>query len=150
MHDEAENNEFALRAEIARLKAALSAAVVRIAEEREIAHLASATATREALWKAEIERRKLEVESCKAEVQLAERLAISAHRCAEKDQLCVEKDQLIQRLQSEIHGLEQKVSELLDLSESRRRELEFVMNSRSMAITKPMRTLIDFVRRARR
>ena len=150
MHEEAKATEFALRAEIARLNAALSAAVVRIAEEKESARLASTTAIREALWKTEIERRKLEVESCKAEVQLAERLAISAHRCAEKDQLSAEKDQLIQRLQSEIHGLEQKVSELLDLSESRRRELEVVMNSRSMAVTKPMRALIDFVRRVRR
>lgn len=143
MHEEAKATEFALRAEIARLNAALGTAVVRIAEEKESARLASTTAIREALWKTEIERRKLEVESCKAEVQLAERLAISAHRCAEKDQL-------IQRLQSEIHGLEQKVSELLDLSESRRRELEVVMNSHSMAVTKPMRALIDFVRRVRR
>jgi len=88
---------------------------------------------REQLWKAEIERRKLEVESCRAEVHLAERVAILRHTGAEKDRLIAD-------LQNEKQAMGNEITEL-------RRAYDTVMHSRSMAVTRPMRGLIDIVRR---
>jgi hypothetical protein len=88
---------------------------------------------RDQLWKAEIERRKLEVESCRAEVHLAERVAILRHTNAEKDRL-------IAGLQNEKQAMGIEITEL-------RKAHDTVMHSRSMAVTKPMRVLIDIVRR---
>jgi hypothetical protein len=152
LRNEAKKMEEAHRLEVANLKSARDAAV-RLADDRENSRLASELSSREQLWKAEIERRRLEVESCRAEVHLAERVAISRHTSAEKDRLIAglqnekqattEKDRLIARLQNEKKAVEDELTEL-------RRVHDVVMRSRSMAITKPMRALIDIARRVRR
>jgi hypothetical protein len=117
-------SESKLRGEAKKMEEALESALGRL------------DSAREQLWQAEIERRRLEVESCKAEVRLAERVAISMHTSAEKDRL-------IARLQNEKRAIDNELTAL-------RQEHEVVMRSRSMAITKPMRTLVDIARRVRR
>lgn len=134
LHEKANDTSTDLRAEITRLTEALDAAN-RIADETRNAQLARDAATAKRNQEAEIVRRRLEVESCKAEIGLAERLAISAHHNAEKQRL-------IEQLTSERDALSAELAAL-------QHEHAVVMQSRSMAITKPMRDLIELIHRIR-
>ncbi|WP_213779817.1 hypothetical protein [Caballeronia sp. dw_276] len=134
MHDIPENTEFALRREIERLKDALDQAV-RAAEEREAERIAQETSNRELAWAHEIDRRRHDVQSARAEVKLAEQLAIANHMNAEKDRA-------IARLSQEVGQANRELAEA-------RAAYEVVMNSYSMAITRPMRALVKALRRIR-
>ncbi|SAL13973.1 hypothetical protein AWB69_00561 [Caballeronia udeis] len=105
---------------------------------------------REQLWKAEIERRRLEVESCRYEVHLAERVAISRHTSAEKDRLITGLQNENQAIANELAELRRELAELRLEHADLRQAHDLVLGSRSMAITKPMRVLIDIARRVRR
>jgi hypothetical protein len=134
LHEEANDTSANLRAEINRLTEALDFAN-RLANETRNAELARDAATAKRIQEAEILRRRLEVESCKAEVALAERLAISAHHNAEKQRL-------IEHLTSERDAVRAELTAL-------QHEHAVVMKSRSMAITKLMRDLIELIHRIR-
>lgn len=139
MHEAAKDLSSINHSEITRLNEALDAAT-RAADDLKRQQLARDEAIDAQSQQAEIVRRRIEVESCKAEVHLAEQLAISRHHNAEKGRLI---EQLQRDKESLDVALKASEASLVDL----RRELNVVMNSRSMTITKPMRDLIAFVHR---
>ncbi len=139
LHEEAKDMSPINHSEIKRLNEALNAAI-RAADDLKRQQLARDEAREAQAQQAEIVRRRIEVESCKAEVHLAEQLAISRHHNAEKGRLIEQLQKDNENLDAALKASESSLAEL-------RHELHVVMNSRSMAITKPLRDLIVFVQR---